>query len=139
MYVVYYKVINYYKDIIMNEKSCVGCVRLYSKFVGYSDSEIDDVIILCASNKNKNLPSLKPVNWNSFYQSDMITRNGDNWIKTNTSKCDSYVFDKTVRLDIDNEYIPSNDSNDESVISAIINNVKEFYSSLRKIILEREY
>ena len=94
----------------MSENSCIGCKYLYTKGVGYSNWTHLDDDVYCAKNRNPNLPSAEPYDWN---------RVNDNWPKTNTSRCEWYSAGEMVRLDVDGYDGPADYINDEEVIAAI--------------------
>lgn len=93
----------------MNEKSCIGCRFLYTVGYGYSNYTWVETSVECAKNKNKNLPSDKPEDWNEE----------DNWPATMNSRCELYAPGKQVALDVDGNNGPADYTQDEEVISAI--------------------
>lgn len=94
----------------MNEKSCVGCKFLYGHDEGYSNYSVENTSMICALNRNPNLPSGQPWDW---------TREPDNWPKTNESRCERYAPGTEVRLDVDGEDKVEDQTQDPEVIAAI--------------------
>lgn len=96
----------------MNEKSCVGCKFLYTEGSGYSNYTWEDTDVMCAQEKNPNLPASKPYDWK---------RSDDNWPTTNASRCELYATHEgdLVELDIDGEDGPADYTSDEEAIAAI--------------------
>ena len=94
----------------MNKKSCVGCKFLYSEGQGYSNYTWEDTEVRCAKDKNPNLPAPEGCDW---------TPQGDNWPKTNTSRCELYAPGGMVTLDVDGEDGPATYTQDEEAIAAI--------------------
>ena len=94
----------------MNEKSCVGCKYLYTQGHGYSNYTWEETRVECAKDKNKNLPSDEPYDWNEV---------DDNWPATNASRCDLYATGEKICLDVDGENGPADDTSDEEAILAI--------------------
>lgn len=94
----------------MNGKSCVGCKFLYIEGYGYSNYTCEDSSVKCALDKNPNLPSDEPADWNEEV---------DNWPATMNARCDMYAPGKKVELDVDGENGPADQTQDEEAISAI--------------------
>ena len=96
----------------MDEKSCVGCKFLYTEGFGYSNYTWEETSVKCARNKNPNLPSDEPYDWNE-------NEKGDNWPATNSSRCELYAAGPKVCLDVDCENGPADETSDEEAIVAI--------------------
>lgn len=94
----------------MNEKSCVGCKYLYSEGMGYSNYTWEDTKVLCAKNRNTNLPAEEPYDWK---------KEPDNWPKTESARCELYAPGEMVELDVDGEDGPADHTQDEEAIAAI--------------------
>ncbi len=93
-----------------NEKSCIGCKYMYGQDSGYSNYTVENTAIICALNKNKNLPKDEPHNWN---------QENDNWPATMDSRCDSYSAGGMVRLDVDGEDLVEDQTDDLEQLKAI--------------------
>lgn len=98
------------EDVIVKESSCVGCKYLYRKDEGYSNYTVTDVEVRCALDRNLNLPAPLPYDW---------IQDGDNWPRTNASRCERYGPGPFIALDVDQEVGPADSSNDEEQITAI--------------------
>lgn len=94
----------------MNDKSCVGCKFLYTHGSGYSNYTWLETDVLCAKDRNPNLPAEECSDW------DM---KNDNWPITNSSRCELYAPGEMVTLDIDGEDSPDDYTQDEEAIAAI--------------------
>lgn len=93
-------------------KSCVGCKWLYKKDTGYSNWTVMDTDVLCAKDKNPNLPASDPYDW--IEEADT-----DNWDKTKESRCGLYAEGQGVHLDVDGERGPADCTDDAEVIAVI--------------------
>lgn len=93
-------------------KSCVGCKWLYMRDDGYSNYTVMDTSVLCAKDKNPNLPADEPYDWKEDAE-------GDNWTKTNESRCELYAQGPTVHLDVDGYTGPADCTDDAEVIAVI--------------------
>lgn len=96
-----------------SESTCVGCKFLYAKDSGYSNWTVENTDINCALGKNPNLPAEEPYDW------IMPPHGTDNWSKTCKSRCERYAPGDMVRLDVDGETGPADQTNDQEVIDAI--------------------
>ena len=93
-------------------KSCVGCKWLYKHDSGYSNYTVENTDVLCAKDKNPNLPADEPYDWKEEVDAD-------NWTKTNASRCELYALGPTVCLDVDGESGPADYTDDAEVIAVI--------------------
>ncbi len=77
------------KRKLLNQDSCVGCQYLYLQDEGYSNWTVEETTVICALNKNPQLPANLPFDWNFRYENQDSTK--DNWPKTQNMTCDSYI------------------------------------------------
>lgn len=93
------------------DQSCLGCKFLYRQDRGYSNWTVEETEALCAHDANPNLPANEPWDW--------TTGGGDNWPKTNRSRCVRYSAGKQVGLDVDGEVHPRDCTDDPETIAAV--------------------
>ena len=93
-------------------KSCVGCKWLYRHDFGYSNYTVMETKVLCAQDKNQNLPADDPYDW-------VEDADKDNWKKTNESRCELYSSGPMVYLDVDGETGPGDCTDDAEVADVI--------------------
>jgi hypothetical protein len=98
------------EEVQVNSQSCVGCKYLYLKEDGYSNYTVTDVDVLCALERNPELPAPLPDDWR---------KEPDNWPRTNVSRCSQYGKGPEVRLDVDRMDGPADFTDDEEQIAAI--------------------
>lgn len=94
-------------------KSCLGCKFLYAHDSGYSNWTVESTDIKCALDKNPHLPADEPYDWNQKVEAD-------NWAATQASRCERYAPGDFVRLDVDGERGPADETNDAEAIAAIV-------------------
>lgn len=93
-------------------KSCVGCKWLYKHDSGYSNWTVMETNVLCAKDKNPNLPAEEGYDW-------IEDADKDNWAKTQNSRCELYASGTTVHLDVDGETGPGDCTDDAEVVEVI--------------------
>lgn len=100
----------------MTDKSCIGCKFIYLQDSGWSNWTVENTDVICAKNRNPNLPAEGPWDWEK--------EGKDNWPKTQNSRCELYDVGQTIHLDVDGEAKPEDFTDDEEVITAIKEQLK---------------
>jgi hypothetical protein len=100
---------------LLGHSSCADCKFLYLQDDGYSNWTVEDTQVVCALDKNPELPASMPYDWE--WGSD----GQDNWPKTNRGRCDRYDqrAGDWVHLDVDGEARVEDYTSDPEVIAAI--------------------
>lgn len=92
--------------------SCATCKFLYQHERGWSNWTVEETEVICALGRNPNLPAAMPWDWR-------FNATEDNWPATNESACDQFSAGEQVRLDVDGEVHPADETNDPETIAAV--------------------
>jgi len=93
-------------------RSCAKCKFLYRQEHGYSNYTVEETEVLCAKDRNPNLPAREPWAWKH-------TDTDDNWPLTNQSACELFAAGEQVLLDVDGETHPAECTDDTETIAAV--------------------
>lgn len=103
---------------LLGINSCADCRFIYYRDIGYSNWTVENTSVICAFNRNPNLPADLPYDWE--YDSD----GQDNWLKTSKSRCEKYQqrTHDPVHLDVDGEQLLEDCGDLELIEAARANN-----------------
>lgn len=83
---------------LLGMNSCAKCKFMYFQDVGYSNYTVEDTEVICSLDRNPNLPSALPHDWDHH-------DGFDNWPKTNKSRCERYEESSDqIHMDVDHEH-----------------------------------